>query len=498
MNYLFNFFGSVWSAALGILFVPIYLRYIGVEGYGIIGFFTSLQAFLFLLDFGLSPTFNRELARLSTGSAGETARGIRTLTRSLATVNWAVSGIIGLILALLAPIFANYWINASTLSISDVTQSFLIMGVASAFQFPLSFYTGGLAGLQRQVASNLVQIVFGTLRAVGSLAVIALISPTIQAFLLTQAIVTLLQMAVTAALFYNTIPGSESRPVFDRGVIKHVWRFAAGNTGIGLAALAFSQTDKLVLSRLLSLNDFGYYSLATMISSTALVMLTSTVTKVAYPQFSALFSKKDTNALAKAYHENSQIVTVLIVPTALIMAFFAKEILAVWTRDEAIAQRSSMLLTLAAIGTGINCLLWIPYFMQLAHGWTRLTFYFNIAATGILIVLLLVAVPVYGAAGGAVTLVIVNALYFLTYLWFMHSRILKGEMIKWFFVDVGLPLAAALAVVSATRFAVPESSDTSGRFIIVAAAALLSFAAAALSASLVRGRIFKYLSYRLK
>ncbi|MDQ3181857.1 MAG: polysaccharide biosynthesis protein, partial [Acidobacteriota bacterium] len=46
-------------------FVPIYLHYIGIESYGLIGIFSSIQAFIILLDFGLSPTLNRELARLS-------------------------------------------------------------------------------------------------------------------------------------------------------------------------------------------------------------------------------------------------------------------------------------------------------------------------------------------------------------------------------------------------------------------------------------------------
>ena len=65
INIISNFAGRSVAAILSIVFVPIYLRYLSVEMYGIIGFFASIQAFLFLLDGGISPTLNREVARLS-------------------------------------------------------------------------------------------------------------------------------------------------------------------------------------------------------------------------------------------------------------------------------------------------------------------------------------------------------------------------------------------------------------------------------------------------
>ncbi len=56
VNVIANFVGNFWIAFLSIVFVPIYLHYIGIESYGLIGIFSSIQAFIILLDFGLSPT----------------------------------------------------------------------------------------------------------------------------------------------------------------------------------------------------------------------------------------------------------------------------------------------------------------------------------------------------------------------------------------------------------------------------------------------------------
>ena len=60
-NIIANFVGNGWGAIISIIFVPIYLKYIGAEGYGLIGIFASLQVVLSLLDSGLSTTLNKEI-----------------------------------------------------------------------------------------------------------------------------------------------------------------------------------------------------------------------------------------------------------------------------------------------------------------------------------------------------------------------------------------------------------------------------------------------------
>jgi O-antigen/teichoic acid export membrane protein len=489
LNYIFNFIGGAWTAVLGILFVPIYLRYIGVEAYGIIGFFTSLQALFFLLDLGLSPAFNREVAQHTAGNLTADSPKLRDMTRTLATVNVMIAVVIGVFLCLLAPIFANYWVNASILSASDVSQSFLIMAVGSALQFPIAFYLSGLAGMQRQVASNIVQIVFGTLRSVGAVAVLAFYSPTLQAFLLWQALITFLQMLVMARVFYSGLPKASEKPRFDREILKKIWRFAAGNTAISLTALLLTQTDKIVLSRLLPLEAFGYYSLAGMISVTALVMLTNSVSKVAYPEFSALIAKGDEEGLRRAYHKNAQFVTVLVAPAAIVLAVFSQEILLVWTRNPLIAEEAYVLLTLLAVATGINCVAWIPYYAQLAHGWTRLTFFFNVFAVVVLLLLLLYMVPRYGAVGGAVSFLLVQFGYLTLYAALMFRRILTGEMFNWLVRDLLVPSAVVVIIVLAAAFFVSGVERTVPILASLSITTVAAYCGAAIAADLVRERI---------
>ena len=45
-NAIANFIGQSWSAVVALLFVPVYIDYLGVEAYGLIGIFALLQAWL--------------------------------------------------------------------------------------------------------------------------------------------------------------------------------------------------------------------------------------------------------------------------------------------------------------------------------------------------------------------------------------------------------------------------------------------------------------------
>lgn len=54
-NTSLNYLGQAYALLIGILILPFYLRHLGAEAYGLIGFFAVLQAWLQLLDAGMSP-----------------------------------------------------------------------------------------------------------------------------------------------------------------------------------------------------------------------------------------------------------------------------------------------------------------------------------------------------------------------------------------------------------------------------------------------------------
>ena len=63
LNIVANFSGVGARLIFSLFFSIVYFRLLGSEGYGLIGFFTSLTAFSSLFDLGLNQTTVREVAR---------------------------------------------------------------------------------------------------------------------------------------------------------------------------------------------------------------------------------------------------------------------------------------------------------------------------------------------------------------------------------------------------------------------------------------------------
>ena len=139
---------------------------------------------------------------------------------------------------------------------------------------------------------------------------------------------------------------------------------------------------------------------------------------------------------------------------AILVALFAPEILAIWTRNPIAVANTHLLVSLLIIGTALNGLMNLPYALQLANGWTSLAFYTNVISIIVLIPLLIIATSSYGALGAAGVWIALNSGYVLISLQIMHRRLLKGEQWRWYFEDVGLPMVAAFTMIGVGRLLV--------------------------------------------
>ena len=70
-NIISSFMSNGYLVVLQFALVPILLKYLGGEAYGLIGIYIALIAALNIFDMGLSPALLRELSRLSASRDSE-------------------------------------------------------------------------------------------------------------------------------------------------------------------------------------------------------------------------------------------------------------------------------------------------------------------------------------------------------------------------------------------------------------------------------------------
>ena len=441
-NLLAGIANSSWSALVSLLVVPQYLKYLGVEAYGLIGFFAMMQAMLSLLDMGMSPTMNREVAR---HSAFGTINEARQLLYTLGRVYWSTALFVAIAIYLCTPYIADHWLGANSISPTSLRHAITLMGIVIACRWPIGLYQGVLMGKQLLHISSKINMAMVTLGSIGGVMLLAFISPTIEAFFLWQALVGIIHLVVMRWMAWDSL-GREGSKEFSFISIKKVWRFSVGMSGIAISSIVLLQLDKVLLSKLLSLEDFGFYSLAVLLSG-GLNIILAPLFNVVFPKFSGLVAGEELNKILRIYKTGTHIFSGIIFSAAFMVAFYANEIVYLWLHNSNVATKVGPLLSILIVGSAINGVMIFPYALQLANGLTKLPL-------TIILSLILAYIPTtyiltinYGMIGGAYGWLILNLMYLFFGTWLMHRYIFANEGIKWIFYDIFLPASISFFVI---------------------------------------------------
>ena len=492
-NLLANTLSYAYAPFIAFACFPLYVKAMGMEACGLVGFFTILYSLFAPLGAGLSTSLNRELARLSV--APDAARDMRDLLRTLEVVYWILGLVIGAAIVLASPLIARDWVQPERLTVEAVSRAVLLMGITLIFQWPYSLYAAGLNGLQRQVQLSVINILMLTIRFVGVLPVLWLTEPSVESFFIWQAASGAVHTILLAAILWRCLPAAVHPSVFRRQWLRTVRGFVGGVTGISLAALVLTQLDKVILSRMLTLEAFGYYTMATMVA-TGLYVIIGSVSTALSPRFAQLVGLQDKEGLKHLYHGGCQLMHVLLFAAALVGALFSREILLAWMGDPVQADQWQVVLSLLVVGTALNGMVAVPYALQLAYAWTNLTFYMTVIAAVALAPLIVILTVRYGPVGAAIAWVVVESFYMLVGVQLTHRRLMRGEFGRWCVHDVALPLAAACAVAVVAKALMPADLSRPMLVLALVAVGLAALVAAALAAPRVREALALWLRQR--
>jgi O-antigen/teichoic acid export membrane protein len=306
-------------------------------------------------------------------------------------------------------------------------------------------YAGLLTGLQRQVLANTVLFSGSLLRGFGSIGVLLLSDNSVVAFFSWQLIGNLLELGFAMYAAWATQQGRFLAARFTLARLKENRRFAGGVVYITLTAAAIAQIDKFVFSKLLSLEQFGYYALGATVAY-GVFNLVYPICIAASPKFTHLLHSGETRRLSTTYHQFAQMCTVMAIPAVVILVAYAPDALALYLQDRDHALKVEPFLRLITLGVAAAALAPLPHTLQIAGGWTRLVSACNTVFALLYLSALLLITPSYGVEVALIVWIVLNAAYLLGLTWFMHQRILPGEFHVWLCKDVGVPAALGVAV----------------------------------------------------
>ena len=489
-NFIANLAASVAAALIAVFIVPLYIRFLGSEAYGLIGFYLALRGFLQILDVGAGPVVNREMARYA---AHETAAPpARDALRTFEGLYWLAGVVVGLAIAAAAPQIASSWLSARVLPAEQVTSTVRLIGVLIAVQWPAGFYQNALLGLERQVILNATLTAATILTHVSALLLIVSGSVDVKVFFFCAIGISAIQVIVLMAIFRRAMPDLRGG-TFRLKSLHHVAGLAAGVGTITVTGAVLAQVDRVILSALLPLEKFAYYSLATLVAG-AIVISVAPIFNTLYPRFSSHVAASRLEELREILHFGAQLVTVTAVPAALMVAFFGRDLVELWTRDATTAAAVAPIAALLAGGAALNALMVLPYALQLANGWTRVAVAFNVTAMIVYVPLLFVVATRYGAQGAAIAWLTLNLLYAIVVAPPTFHRLLSGSLQDWVMRDILLPAGVAAAVIAIGAALCSDVKAPYARLGVI----VLTYTAACSAAIVVAGRLRQWVTLRLR
>lgn len=455
-NLFSNFSAKILIFCITAILTSYFIKRLGIESYGLIGIFYLLVTLSSLFDAGLSVTINREMTRFC--NIEHEKAELNGFVKTIELIYWLIAIAFGAAIIGASSYLSLNWVKSLEVTNETARACLALMGIALAFQLPTSLYSAAFLGLQKHVLCNAILLVMNILRAISVIFVFEYIDCSTASFFLCQIFISVVQTLVLRYFVWRTIGGGYFQAKFKLAYVKRIAKFTLGAGGIGILSVIIANLDKIILSKKLSLDIYGYYALAANFAS-SLYFIISPLFVTYFPRFTELVVKNDENKIKELYHYSCRFMSTLIFPVAFVLIFFSYDILLIWTANAQVAENTYLIAACLTSGTLLNGLMNFPFALQLAIGWTQLVIIQNIISIVVLVPTLFLVIKIWGAAGAATVWVIHNAACILISLPLIHRKVLKGELIRWYRQDVLKPLLITMGVVVAFKWMLPISKN---------------------------------------
>jgi O-antigen/teichoic acid export membrane protein len=427
-NTALSYAGQAYALLVGILIMPFYLGHLGAEAYGLIGFFSVVQAWLQLLDAGLSPSLVRAVAHQQGAAAAERSTG--RLLRSFEMIFLPLAAMCCLAMYLGSEWIAVHWLNAKVLSPQTLIDCIGLMGVIIALRLYSTLYKSGIQGLEQHAWLNAANVIIATVRYFGGLLLVSVYSQDPIDFFVFQAVVGVIEALIFAARAYQQMPTPTWHTGFDWALVKPIVPFAANMSGAAILWIVLTQIDKVLLSELLPLHEYGYFSLVALIT-TGIMMLSNPVAQTLLPRLTVLMAegrRDDMHALFLAAH---RFICTFLFPLAALIALHADAMVYAWSGDQAAAQWCRSILPWYSLGSAIMAVSAFQFYLQYAYGEMRLHMWYSVVSALITVPVMVAAIHFHGAFGAAIAWFVLRVVSLAVWPAVVHNKLAPGIHSQW-------------------------------------------------------------------
>ncbi|WP_312194486.1 lipopolysaccharide biosynthesis protein [Sphingobacterium multivorum] len=424
-NIIANFIGKIWGLFSNFIFIPVYIKLLGFSSYSVISYTLVIAGVLTILDSGLTATLSREFSRQD-----------HNLEKKKSIYETLQITYIGIVLSctFLIILFSGLMVNGLKAEGYQSTEISFFLKLASvdlSFQLLFRFFLGGLIGLNKQVEANIIQVLWGICR---NALVILLIYylPSLNIYFIWQAIMTIVFTFIIKFFLDSKVYERKKFNInlkFDVQSFNSVKGFAGGMLLISIISALSSQGDKIVISKMLSLENLGHYTLAVSLSS-VLIIVISPISTAILPQITEYYSLNRLENIKRIFNQYNMLISVIVFSILANVIYFDRNLIEIWTKNPQLATSSYLYVPYVSGAYAFIVLQTMFYQIALANGYTKLNNIIGIINAIIIIPTYYFACKLWGAVGLSVVFMIIQMFNFFIYSFIMNKKFIGENFVK--------------------------------------------------------------------
>ena len=450
--------------AAAVLAIPILVRRLGTERFGLLSLAWVVVGYFSVLDLGLGKALTRAVAsRLGEQRPTEIPGLVSSAMRLMGLLGVAA----GMVLAALSNALAERWIHIPPGLRGEALTSFRLLAVAVPVVVATSGVRGVLEAQQRMPVLLAIRVPLGTLSYVAPLAVLPFSDSLIPVVAILVG-VRCLSLGLMIGACRAVMGGFRRAPRPAWIDVTGLLRFGGWMTVSNVLAPVLTTLDRFVIGSVLSVAAVAYYAVPLDVVQYAGV-LPGAIAMVLFPAFATSFVA-DRGRTSGLFAAGMKAHLALMFPCSLAIMAFGRDGLRLWLGAE-FARQGAPVLRWVAFGLLVSALARVAFWLVQGVGRPDLPALFHAAELVVYVPLLWWATRSFGIVGAAAA---------WTARVVLDAVLLFGASQK--FVPLSRSDRASLAVASATAFAllglVPREGSVALRLAFVGSAAV-GFAAVA-------------------
>jgi O-antigen/teichoic acid export membrane protein len=394
-NTVINLVGQILPLFVGIATIPMLIKGLGTDRFGILTLAWMVIGYFSLFDLGLGRALTQIISqRLGKGEARDLPGLVWT-----ALAIMAITGVIGTVIAgVISPILiANVFKMPDQLR-PETLKAFYILSASIPIIILSSGFVGILSAYQRFDLINAVRMPLGLANFIAPLLVLQFTTSLVPiTFLLA-----LCRLATCIAQFWlclRVMPILRTEKHFISEAVKPLFSFGGWMTVSNIVGPLMVYLDRFIIGAVISVTAVAYYATPYEMVTKIWIVSGALISSL-FPVFAA-YKNNDASHTIQIVTKSFAAIFIFIFPIVLIIVTFSQEGLSLWLGKD-FANNSTHVLQWLAAGVFINCLAQVVFVLIQGRGRPDITAKIHLMELTFYLPLLWWALKNYGIAGAAV------------------------------------------------------------------------------------------------